>query len=80
MIAELECVVLTRNMEAHGLKEGDLGAVVHCYPGGTAFEVEFVAGDGKTIALLTLEADDIRARQPGEILHVRRWGGVATVA
>ncbi len=71
MIRELECVVLARHVEAHGLKEGDVGAVVHCYPGGSAFEVEFVTGEGKTIAVVTLEAKDIRPVQAGEILHVR---------
>jgi hypothetical protein len=66
-----ECVVLTRDMEAHGLEQGDVGAVVYCYADGSAFEVEFVTGQGRTIAVLTLEATDIRPVQRGEILHVR---------
>jgi hypothetical protein len=73
MIRELECVVLARDLEAHGLKEGDVGAVVHCYPGGSAFEVEFVTGEGRTIAVVTLEAKDVRPVQSSEILHVRTF-------
>jgi hypothetical protein len=60
MIRELDAVVLTRDIEEHGLKQGDLGAVVHCYTNGMAFEVEFVTAEGKTVALLTLAPQDIR--------------------
>ncbi len=48
-----------------------MGAVVHVYKDGEACEVEFVDADGKTIALLTLEAKDFRAIRGKEILHVR---------
>ena len=60
MIRELDTVVLARDLEAYGLKRGDVGAVVHCYTDGKAFEVEFVTGEGKTIAVVTLAASDIR--------------------
>lgn len=39
MIKELDTVVLTRDVEQHGLERGDLGAVVHRYTEGEAFEV-----------------------------------------
>jgi hypothetical protein len=71
MIRELDTVVLTRDIEEHGLKQGDIGAVVHCYSNGAAFEVEFVAAEGKTVALLTLVPTDIRPLSGREILHVR---------
>ena len=51
--------------------EGDIGAVVHCYEGNRAFEVEFVTGAGETVALLTLAPDDIRPIGNKEILRVR---------
>ncbi|MCQ3954764.1 MAG: DUF4926 domain-containing protein, partial [Chloroflexi bacterium] len=35
------------------------------------YEVEFVTGEGKTVAVLTLEQADIRPMQGMEILHVR---------
>ena len=40
MVKELDTVVLTHAIKKHGLEGGDIGAVVHCYPEGTAFEVE----------------------------------------
>jgi len=33
--------------------------------------LEFVAGDGGTVAVLTLEPGDVRAVSKAEILHVR---------
>ena len=73
MIEELDSVVLTRDVDENGLKKGDVGAVVHRYVEGKAFEVEFVAAGGKTIALLTLEESDIRPISSSEILHVREF-------
>jgi hypothetical protein len=54
MIRELDTVVLAKDLKIYSLKRGDVGAVVHCYADGKAFEVEFVTGDGKTIAVLRL--------------------------
>jgi hypothetical protein len=71
MIRELDTVVLARDIEEYGLKRGDIGAVVHGYENGVAFEVEFVTGEGQTIAVLTLTPEEIRAVEGKEILHVR---------
>lgn len=71
MIRELDTVVLTHDIAEHGLKRGDVGAVVHCYANGVAWEVEFVAAEGTTVAVLTLRAADIRPMGSREILHVR---------
>lgn len=71
MIHELDTVVLTHDIEDEGLKKGDVGAVVHCYEDGEAFEVEFVTAEGKTIAVLTLKEENIRPMIKSEILHVR---------
>ncbi len=71
MFAELDTVVLNRDIEEHGLRQGDMGAIVNTYNSGEAFEVEFVTGEGKTIALLTLKKDDIRPMKQDEILHAR---------
>jgi hypothetical protein len=48
-----------------------VGAVVHCYKDGVTFEVEFVSGEGTTLAVLTLSQHDIRPMHAREILHVR---------
>jgi hypothetical protein len=68
---ELDLVVLTRDVEEFGLKSGKVGTVVHCYGQGEAFEVEFVAASGETVAVLTLTPADIRPLSGREILHVR---------
>ena len=67
----LETVVLKRDLPEHGLKEGDLGAVVEIYePDGV--EVEFVTASGKTQAVVTLKLEDIRKIEPGDMIAVRR--------
>ena len=71
MIQELDTVVLAHDIEQYGLKHGDIGAVVHCYKNGAAFEVEFVTGEGETVAVVTLTKGDIRPVRRQEILHVR---------
>ena len=70
LIAELDCVVLTRDLPSVGLKAGDVGTVVLVHRDGAAYEVEFVSLDGETIALETLKPADIR-RGEHEILHTR---------
>lgn len=72
MIKELDSVVLVRDVPEYGLKEGDVGAVVHCYSEGEGFEVEFVSASGETVAVLTLTRADLRPMSGAEILHVRR--------
>ena len=62
---ELDAVVLTKDIPEHGLKRGDVGAVVHCYKEGAAFEGEFVTAEGKTVAVLTLTGSDLRPMEGG---------------
>ena len=67
----LETVVLVRDLPEHGLRPGDLGAVVQIYaPDGV--EVEFVTAAGKTQALVTLRTTDVRHVQPTDLVAVRR--------
>lgn len=72
MIAEHSLVVLDCHPPHEKLNRGDVGTVVHIYRDGAAYEVEFVDGGGKTIALITVNAADIRPIEPGEVLHARR--------
>jgi len=71
MIGELDTVVLTHDVATHGLKAGDVGAVVHASAADDVFEVEFVSADGTTVAVLTLSRLDIRPIGAGEILNAR---------
>ena len=72
MIAEHSLVVLDREPKHEKLNRGDVGTVVHVYKGGAAYEVEFVDGGGSTVALITVDARDVRRIEPGELLHARR--------
>jgi len=71
MIREHERVVLTKDVLEHGLKEGDVGTVVHIYPGNKAFEVEFVALNGVTATVVTLKSSNVRSVRKTEITHAR---------
>ncbi len=67
---ELDTVVLRRELPEVGLEAGDVGVIVHCH-GDDAYEVEFVSGEGGTLAVVTLAATDLRPIEAREILHVR---------
>ena len=70
---KLETVVLVRDLPEHGLREGDLGAVVQVYkPDG--LEVEFITAAGKTKSLLTLNVVDVRKVQDTDLIAVRSVG------
>lgn len=71
MIQEHERVVLTTPVLAEGLEAGDVGTVVHIYHDGQAYEVEFVTLDGRTAAVVTLEAGQVRPVNSREIPHAR---------
>lgn len=71
MISELDTVVLKRDLPEYGLTAGDVGAVVYVYDAEGAYEVEFVAGSGETIAVITMSGSDLRPLHNNEILHVR---------
>ena len=68
----LDVVVLEKDLPAHGLKTGDLGAVVELYePDG--LEVEFVIASGRTEALVTLTASDVRPVVANDLVAVRPY-------
>lgn len=71
MIEELEDVILTGDLPEHGLKRGDIGTVVLVHKQGKGYEVEFTTLDGETLAIVTLEANQVRPSKPREIAHVR---------
>jgi Domain of unknown function (DUF4926) len=70
MIRELDCVVLTADLPEHGLKRGDVGAVVLAHePAG--YEVEFVTLDGETVAIVSLAPEQVRPIGRREIACAR---------
>jgi hypothetical protein len=58
-------------VEEYGLKRGDIGTAVYVYKDNAAYEVEFMTGNGETVAVLTLTSKDIRPIREREIRHVR---------
>ena len=71
MIKEHERVVLTAAMPETGLEAGDVGTVVHVYADKLAYEVEFLTLTGRTAAVVTLEASQVRPVGNREITHAR---------
>ncbi len=78
MIKEHERVVLTTPVPVEGLEPGDVGTVVHVYKDGQAYEVEFITLDGRTAAVVTLEASQVRPVSRREITHARELPGTAS--
>ena len=70
MLKELDCVVLTVDIEEEGLKAGDAGTIVNMYPSGT-FMVEFMTLDGDTIALIDVLPSQARPVTGRDITHAR---------
>ena len=69
-IRELDTVVLVRDLPESGLRAGDLGAIVQVYSA-EALEVEFVTASGRTVALLSVSASDVRPVRDDDLLAVR---------
>lgn len=67
---ELDTVVLDRDLPEHGLRKGDLGAVVQLYDS-QGLEVEFVTASGRTQALVTLSPEDLRGVRDEDLIAVR---------
>jgi len=70
-IRELEQVVLATDVPAESLVVGDVGTIVLIYRDGQAYEVEFMTLEGKTVAVVTLEASQVRPVGQREIVHAR---------
>jgi hypothetical protein len=71
MIKEHDCVVLTRDIVAEGLKAGDIGTVVHIHGQSAEYEVKFITLSGETVTVVTLLPPQVRPIAPREIAHVR---------
>ena len=66
MIKELDTVVLAKDLKEYQLTRGDVGAVVHVYEGGKAYEVEFVT-KGKKAALTLYYNEECWANRSNEM-------------
>ena len=71
-IREHDLVVLTADIPAENLKQGDVGTVVLVHRAGAGYEVEFATLAGETLAVVTVPAGAVRPVGEKEIAHVRR--------
>ena len=78
MIEELAPIVLLVDIPEHDLRAGDVGTVVDVHTKGApgvGYNVEFLTMNGETIAVLELEANQIRPTRSTGIIHVRELAG-----
>ena len=66
----LDVVVLNTDVAEHGLKRGDVGAVVNVQSP-DAVDVEFLTASGRTKAVVTLRPIDLRSVEDNDLLAVR---------
>lgn len=71
MVQEHDQVVLTCPLPALGLEPGDIGVAVHVHAAGTAYVVEFMSLDGRTIGVETLLAGQLRPVSASAVPHER---------
>ena len=71
MLREHDRAVLTKDLPDEDLLAGDVGVIVHVYREGGAFEVEFLALDGNSIAVATVEASELRGVTAHDVSHAR---------
>lgn len=68
---ESDLVALLINLPDKGLSVGDVGTIAHVYRTGQAYVVEFVNASGETVAVETLEENQVvKVTGKQAILHV----------
>ena len=68
---ELDLAVLRKELTDFNLKPGDVGTIVLVHDGGAAYEVEFQTKGGRTLAVVTLDAKEVRPFKADDLMHVR---------
>ena len=71
MFMEHDRIVLTTDLPEEALRAGDVGTIVHVHRQGEAFEVEFLALDGHTLAVATVIPSQLRHVTTRDITHAR---------
>jgi len=71
MVKELDTVALVSDLPKHGLKAGDIGAVVMVHQNPVGYEVEFVTLGGETVAVVSLIPGQVREIGKREIANAR---------
>lgn len=71
MIELFKEAVLLVDLPEQELEKGDVGVVVMIHGNHEGYEVEFMTKEGRTIAVETLSANQVRAIGKRDIWHVR---------
>lgn len=71
MLEEHDRIVLTEDLAAGDMKEGDVGTIVHVHRDSEAFEVEFLSLEGNTAAVATVPATRLRPVEATDLTHSR---------
>jgi Domain of unknown function (DUF4926) len=69
IIEEFDDVALVNDLPKYGLRAGDIGVVVDIHGNNSGYTVEFMTRDGSTVAVVTLNASQIREIGEGEMLQ-----------
>lgn len=77
MIELFKEAVLLVDLPENGLEKGDVGVVVDIYDNHKGYEVEFMTKEGRTIAVETLMAEQVRAIGKKDMWHVRELSETA---
>jgi hypothetical protein len=68
-------VILSVDLPEEQLMAGDMGTIVEHHPATAAYpegyEVEFFAGNGETLAVVSVPATALRQATRKEVMHVR---------
>ncbi len=68
-------VILSVDLPEEQMMAGDMGTIVEHHPASTAYpegyEVEFFAGNGETLAVVSVPATALRQATREEVMHVR---------
>jgi hypothetical protein len=69
-------VILTQDIPEENLLAGDTGTIVEYHPATDdypeGYEVEFFAGNGETLAVVSVPATALRAATRKDVLHARQ--------
>ncbi len=69
-------VILIQNIPEENLLAGDMGTIVEHHPAASAYpegyEVEFFAGNGETLTVVSLPATVLRPATRKDVIHVRQ--------
>ena len=71
IIEEFEEVVLINDLPKFGLRAGDIGVVVDIHGNNAGYTLEFMTRDGATVAVVTLNADQVRPIGEREMMQSR---------